>query len=192
MRSSTSSQGAPPAGSASASASRRSRSATCSSASGNGSRSHSAAMLSQSSSTSSPLGKRQLAELVAEVGLRHAEDGAAKPRERQAQGHGPRHPDGRGSAAAWYLERLRECSDSEAGRSVIVQSDRDADELDERVGSDRRRTTLRKQDKGRRNLRKPPPLLGNPMEHPRYDGGFLRQRLRGAFGGRAQAADESH
>ena len=51
MRSSTSSQGAPPAGSASASAS-RSRSATCSSVRGNGSRSHSAAMLSQSSSRS--------------------------------------------------------------------------------------------------------------------------------------------
>jgi hypothetical protein len=34
------------------------------------------------------------------------------------------------------VERQRGCSDSEAGRSVIVQSDRDVDELDERVGSD--------------------------------------------------------
>jgi len=86
VRSSTSSQGAPPAGSASASASRRSRSARCSSVRGKGSRSHSGSnAVPELLHELQPLGKRQLAKLVSESGLRHVEQGAAGPDERQAQ-----------------------------------------------------------------------------------------------------------
>lgn len=43
--------------------------------------------------------------------------------------------------------------------------------------------TLRRQDKGRRNSRKSPHLLANPMEYREQGGGFLRQRGRGPSAG---------
>ena len=183
MRSSTPSQGAPPARSASDSASRRSKSARWSAASGKGSCSHSAAMLSQSSSTTSNRSASKASVVRPEERPSSCRASCRRARSAASPRSGPRHPGGRDSAAAWYLERQRGCSDSEAGRSAIVQFGRDVDELDERAESDQRRTTLRKQDKGRRISRKSPHLLANPMEYREQGGGFLRQRGRGPSAG---------